>query len=240
MIEYLRETGSTNADLVARLRCGDHVPEGHWLVADRQRAGRGRQGRDWHDGAGNFMGSTPVRLGTGDPPPGSLALVAGLAVHAAVSPYVAAGRQLQLKWPNDVLVDGAKLAGILLEREGDAVIVGIGVNLAAAPSIEGRATASLAEFGPAPTRDDFAEALARQFAVDVERWRHYGLEPVVRRWLAVGHPLGAPLCVTGAGAASGPLAGTFAGLSADGALQLRLDNGTTQTIHAGEVHFPAS
>lgn len=228
MIEFVPETGSTNADLAARLRGGEIVPEGYWLVADRQSAGRGRQGRVWFDGLGNFMGSTVIHPRFGDPPAATLALVAGLAVHQAVSQHLA--EPAVLKWPNDVLVGRAKLAGILLEREGEAVIAGIGVNLASAPDLPGRAAVALSAFGPAPDRDLFAEALARQFALEVERWRNFGLEGVVNRWIAAAHPVGTPLDAEGT-------KGTFAGLTPEGRLQLRLADGSMRTIDAGEVNF---
>jgi BirA family biotin operon repressor/biotin-[acetyl-CoA-carboxylase] ligase len=232
LIERLPETGSTSADLAARITGGEWLAEGHWLVADRQSAGRGRQGREWCDGAGNFMGSTLVRLAPGDPVPGTLALVAGLAVHEAVSPHVPPPERASLKWPNDVMVGAAKLAGILLERVGDSVVVGVGVNLAAAPIVPGRETVALSRFGPAPDRDMFAATLAASFAREVERWRHYGLGPVIARWLAAGHPVGTALRVGDEG-----LGGTFAGLADDGALRLTLADGTTRTIHAGEVNL---
>ncbi len=235
MIQTVPETGSTNADLSARVASGDRAGEGDWLVADRQTAGRGRQGRAWFDGHGNFMGSTLVRLHPSDPTPGTLALVAGLAVLEAVAPLVPPPHCPQLKWPNDILIGGAKLSGILLERSGDAIIVGVGVNLAAAPVVEGRQTIALSAFGPAPDRDLFAASLAQGFALELERWRTFGLEPLVRRWLAAGHPPGTPLLVGEPG--EEPLRGEFAGLTADGALQLRTADGTTRVIHAGEVRL---
>lgn len=235
MIEYCTETGSTSEDLSSRLRAGELVPEGLWLVADRQVSGRGRGGRAWSDGSGNFMGSTLIRLGHGSPPAGTLALVAGLAVHEVISTLLPEGQAAVLKWPNDVMIGGAKLAGMLLEREGDAVVLGIGVNLSVAPQVEGRETVALSAFVPAPDRNHFAAALAGCFALELERWRHFGLGPIVNRWLRAGHPIGTPLDVGEPG--EKPLSGTFAGLSADGALQLRLAGGTTRTIHAGEVRF---
>lgn len=235
MIEFCAETGSTSADLAARVRVGEFVPEGHWLVADRQLSGHGRGGRAWYDGAGNFMGSTLVRPGHGDPPAGTLALAAGLAVHEVVSAFLPQRHVATLKWPNDVMVGRAKLAGMLLERERDAVVLGIGVNLAAAPKVEGRETIALSGFGAAPDRDYFAAQLACGFALELERWRTFGLEPIVARWLKVGHPVGTPLEVGEPGEEA--LSGTFAGLAGDGALQLRLAGGTTRTIHAGEVRF---
>ena len=238
MNQTVPETGSTNADLAARLGAGDMVREGDWLVADRQSAGRGRQGRTWFDGAGNFMGSTVVRLGAGEPPAGTLALVAGLALAEAVAPLIPPPQLAQLKWPNDVLIGGAKLAGILLERLADSVVVGIGVNLASAPELPDRDTIALSAYGPAPDRDTFATSLAQSFDRELERWRTFGTESLVRRWLIAGHPLGTPLLVGEPG--DEPLSGTFAGLTGDGALQLRLADGTTRVLHAGEVRLAVS
>lgn len=235
MIEYVSETGSTNADLAARLAAGERLAEGTWLVADRQNAGKGRPGRTWFDGAGNFMGSTLVRLGPGDPPPGTLALAAALALHEACAPHIPPPHRAELKWPNDLLIGGAKLSGILLERAGDAVVVGIGVNLSQAPDLTDRTTIALSAFGPPPDRDLFAQSLAAAFSLELERWRQAGLEPLIRRWLAAAHPLGTPLALGEPGEA--PRLGTFAGLTSDGALQLRLADGTTQTVHAGEVRL---
>jgi len=233
LIRFVTESGSTNADLAAAVRAGERVVEGHWLVADRQTAGRGRQGREWLGGSGNFMGSTVVQPGPGDPTPRTLALLAGLALHETVSALLAAPSALSLKWPNDLLIGRAKLAGILLEREAGTVIVGIGVNLARAPIVEGRDTIALAALGPAPDRDTFAAALAAAFDRELERWRTVGIEPLLRRWQAAAHPLGAPLTVHGP---DGTIAsGTFAGLGADGTLQLRLEDGAVRPIHAGDV-----
>lgn len=235
MIETVAVTGSTNADLLARLAAGEPLGDGFWLVARRQNAGRGRLGRIWNDGAGNFMGSSVVRLASGDPHAGSLALVAGLAAQEAVEPFLPAPHSAMLKWPNDLLVDGAKLAGILLERIGDAVVVGIGVNLAQAPSLPDRATCALGDLVPAPDVDAFAARLTAAFAAQLALWRSYGLGPLVARWQAVAHPLGTPLSV--AEPASGVLQGHFAGLDEQGALRLALADGTTRIIHAGDINL---
>lgn len=237
LIHTVPATGSTNADLAARLQAGDLLSEGDWLVADRQTAGKGRQGRAWFDGLGNFMGSTVVRPAHGDPSTATLALLAGLALTEAVGPLIPPPHRAELKWPNDLMIAGAKLSGILLERVGDAVVVGIGVNLAAAPELPDRATIALAQFGPVPDRDAFAASLARCFDRELERWRTVGLAPLVSRWLANGHPRGTALLVGEPGET--PLAGTFAGLTDDGALQLRHADGTTRVIHAGEVRLAA-
>ena len=232
MIRVTAETGSTNADMLARLAAGERIPEGDWLVADRQTVGRGRQGRSWLDGPGNFMGSTVVHVSPRDPPPASLSFVAALAVYETVLARLGHPRDLQLKWPNDVLLGGGKFCGLLLEREGSSVVVGIGVNLSSAPRAEARARA-LAEYGPAPERDAFAADLAARFDLELSRWRQFGLEPILNRWLAAAHPVGSTLTVHEPNGSR--VSGAFDGLEFDGALRLRLAEGSTRVIHAGDV-----
>lgn len=232
-LEIVSETGSTNADLLTRLAAGEPVREGSWHIADRQSAGRGRQGRAWLDGPGNFMGSTAVRLSSGDATPASLSFVAALAVYEALLGHVATPRSLVLKWPNDVLLGEGKVAGILLERAGDAAVIGIGVNLAWAPALPDRATGHLRTVGPAPGRDVFARDLAASFDRELGRWRQFGLESIFSRWLAAAHPVGAPLSIHGADGVR--VSGAFDGLEPHGALRLRLVDGTVRVIHAGDV-----
>ncbi|MXO72279.1 biotin--[acetyl-CoA-carboxylase] ligase [Altererythrobacter buctensis] len=232
------ETGSTNADLLTRLASGEALPEGFWLIADRQTAGRGRQGRPWLDAPGNFMGSTLVRLSPDDPPAASLSFVTALAVYACVSGQIAAPASLQLKWPNDVLLAGRKFCGILLEREGPFAVIGVGVNLAAAPPLADRSTLALAERGARPDRDLFAADLAARFAIELARWRKQGTGPMFSRWQAAAHPPGTRLSVhDGAGTR---VAGTYDGLEPDGALRLVRDDGTLARIHAGDVSHEGS
>lgn len=235
MIEVIPETGSTNTDLLARLAAAEAVPDGYWLIADRQSAGRGRQGRVWFDGSGNFMGSTVVHLRAGDPAAGTLALVAGLALHEVITARLAPPVRAELKWPNDVMIGRSKLAGILLERAGDAVVVGVGVNLSRAPEVDGRSVCAMAYYGPAPDRDRFAADLSARFAQEVALWRGAGLSGLLVRWTAAAHPIGTPLETGDPG--SDPERGAFAGLTPDGALQLRLADDTCRVIHAGEVRL---
>ena len=232
MIRILDETGSTNADLLA---LGRDAREGDWLVARRQTAGKGRAGRQWEDGAGNFMGSTVVALRPGDPPPQTLALVAGLATAEAVAAVPGAPAGVMLKWPNDLLVAGAKLAGILLERAGEIVVIGVGVNLLRAPAVPGRTTTALADHNANIDPGDFAELLEDRFTEALARWRGGEWDGLRADWLARAHPLGTPLAVNGSDGQ--PIAGTFAGLGADGAALLRLADGTVRPIHAGDVEM---
>ncbi len=235
MIRLVDQTGSTNADLANALRAGDAVPEGEWLVARRQSAGRGRQGRIWFDGAGNFMGSCAVRLSEGGPPPASLSFVAALGVRDACAEALGSGEALGLKWPNDVLLDGGKLSGILLEMVRGSVIVGVGVNLARAPQLPDRKTAALADHGPVPDLASFAASLARHFATRLADWRSYGLGVTLQAFLnGAIHHQGSPLTVHDAEGMR--LSGIFAGLDeSDGALRLRLADGQERVIRAGDL-----
>ncbi|GAA4643707.1 hypothetical protein GCM10023115_16670 [Pontixanthobacter gangjinensis] len=179
------------------------------------------------------MGSTVVHCAPSDPPAATLALLAGLALYETCLPLCPDPSLLKLKWPNDLLLGRAKLAGILLEAQGASVVVGIGVNLAAAPELPDRATTALSRIGPVPARDHFAERLSTQFATELGRWRTYGLETVLRRWMGAALPLGTPLSVHDADKKS--QTGQFAGLAEDGSLLLRLEDDTIRVIHAGDV-----
>lgn len=232
-LDIVEETGSTNADLLARISGEETIAEGHWLVADRQTRGKGRQGRNWLDGPGNFMGSTIVHLSSHDPPPASLSFASALAVHETLATRIADPRALRLKWPNDILLRDAKLCGILLEREGNHVVIGIGVNLAAAPLLQDRRTESLAHMGPAPDRDLFARDLARHFDSELGRWRQFGAASLFDRWMTAAHPLGTRMSMHDE--RGKPVSGLFEGLEPDGALRLRLPDGGTRVIHAGDV-----
>ena len=204
--------------------------EGDWLVALRQDAGRGRQGRAWQSLDGNFFGSALIELRPSDPPAPSVALAAGLALVEALD--IAAPRPgLMLKWPNDVMLDGAKLAGILLERSGDRIVAGFGVNLAVAPAIEGRATAHL---GAAIAPPAFAPLLAASFARLLEAWRTAEPEAFARAWLARAHPVGTPLAVHMGKEEA--VSGIFAGIDPDGALRLNVA-GAIQIVRAGDVNL---
>ena len=207
------------------------LEEGVWLRAERQTIGRGRMGRSWVSPPGNLYASTLVRIRPSDPPSATLALVAAVALEETVSAYVP-GVAL-LKWPNDVLIQGAKVSGILLERAGDAVVIGIGVNLAHYPTDTDRRATSLATHNAAVAPEDFIETLAEAFARWVECWRGQGVDMIRRRWVAQAHPAGTPLNVRFPDGEA--IDGLFDGLDPDGALILRLADGTRRVIHAADV-----
>ena len=160
-----------------------------------------------------------------------MSLLAGLALLEAVE-QVAPGAELALKWPNDLMSGGAKLAGILLERQGDRVVVGIGVNLAGAPDLADRKATSL-DGSIAP--DSFAQLLAGRFAEWLETWRRADAIAIREAWLSCAHPIGSPLSVHG-----GPeqrIAGRFAGIDADGAMRLQREDGSIELVRAGDVEL---
>lgn len=195
-----------------------------------QDAGRGRQGREWVSEAGNFFGSTMVALAEGDPAPQSISLVAGLALIEAVDVAVP-NQPLMLKWPNDLMFGTAKLAGILLERSGDRVVVGFGLNLSSAPKLEGRDAAAL---NGVLLPQAFAPLLAGSFARMLSLWRSSDPEAFARAWLARAHPVGTRLTVHSN--AEEKVSGTFDGIEPDGALRLRR-NGGIDIIRAGDVEL---
>lgn len=195
-----------------------------------QDAGRGRQGREWVSETGNFFGSTLVALGDGDSAPQSLSLVAGLALIEAVDVAVP-NQPLMLKWPNDLMLGTSKLAGILLERSGDRVVVGFGLNLTSAPKLEGRDTASL---NGVLLPQAFAPLLAGSFARMLSLWRSSEAEAFAKAWLARAHPFGTRLTVHSS--LHEKVSGTFDGIEPDGALRLRRD-GDIDVIRAGDVEL---
>ena len=197
-------------------------------MALAQKAGRGRQGREWVSHRGNFFGSSLVALQPGDPATPSLSLAAGLALIEAVD-TAAPNQPLMLKWPNDLLLQGKKLAGILLERSGDRVVAGFGVNLAVAPDLPEVRTASL---GAAISPEAFAPLIAARFARLLALWRS-AENTAARPWLAWAHPIGTPLAVhTGKELT---VSGTFAGIDPDGALRLRHPDGAIEIVRAADV-----
>jgi BirA family biotin operon repressor/biotin-[acetyl-CoA-carboxylase] ligase len=224
-IRIVERTGSTNADL---LNDADAV-EGDWLVAKSQDAGKGRQGRRWVSAEGNFYGTTLVRLRPSDPPAQILSLAAGLALIEAIDAAVP-GQALMLKWPNDLMLTGRKLAGILLERNGDRVAAGFGVNLGSAPTLDDRQAASL---GAAIAPEAFAPLLAASFARLLELWRTNESSALVRAWQERAHLPGTRLTVHIG--KDEMLSGRFAGLQMDGGLRLILDNGEIEVIRAGDI-----
>ncbi|MBM3486809.1 MAG: biotin--[acetyl-CoA-carboxylase] ligase [Alphaproteobacteria bacterium] len=229
----LVETDSTNDDCRRRIARG----AGHGLAvrAERQTAGRGRRGRRWESPAGNLHLSLVVTIP--DRPVAELAFVAGLATAEAVAVLVPANHALRLKWPNDLLLDGRKLGGILIEREGAFAIIGIGVNVAVAPQVAAYPATALAAIGGPPVGlDDLARRIAAAIETWYLRWRDDGFAPVRAAWLGraagLGETMEAHLPTT-------RLCGIFRTLDADGALVIEDATGTMHRVTAADVLSPA-
>lgn len=191
-------------------------------------------GRDWVEVPGNLYCSTIVRLRGQDPAAHTLALVAGIAAHEAIAGRLAGpDDRLRIKWPNDILWDGAKLCGILLERTGDAVIVGFGINVTDHPPDLARAVTSLSAIGGQGAASDVLADLVGAFARRLHAWRVEGLRAVSLAWGVRALPPGTSVRVEAPD--SEAISGAFSELAEDGALILRLANGATRAIHTGDV-----
>lgn len=169
-----------------------------------------------------------------DPPAATLAFVAAVATYEAIkisTPMIG----LQIKWPNDLLsLGGEKLCGILLERKDDAIVVGIGANLAHAPDGTGRSVTSIAGLGATPMLPQpFVELLAKIFADQLEIWRTYGAEAIFNAWKDRAHPVGTAITVQMPDGEQ--LVGNYDGLTSEGALMLRLADCEIRAIHAADV-----
>lgn len=238
----LDAVGSTNDEAKALAAAG--AGHGTVVTARRQEGGRGRRGSGWDSPAGNFYGSVILRSGGTAQSAGQLAFVVALALADAV--LETSGLRPGLKWPNDLVLPaagGAKISGILLESETGAdgriawVVAGTGVNLTRHPRALDRPVTDLATAGGRSVDPDaFLAAYARALDGWERRWRRDGFAAVRDGWLARAVGLGGPAA---ARLPTGTLHGVAEDLAEDGALVLRLADGTSRRIAAGEVFFGA-
>lgn len=223
---------------MARAQAGE--ADGLAILAEGQTAARGSRGRAWAGTAGNLYLSILLRPRNAVEARGlgQWALLAGVVLIETLRAFETEPAALSLKWPNDVLRHGAKLAGILLDAgmgaDGlDWLVIGLGANLAAAPAVSGRQTASLGRHGAEPPAP---RAVTLALLDRLEHWRGRladdGFAPVHAAWLAAAHPLGTPITVSDARGARG---GAFAGLSPEGALLLEGPDGQLSLISTGDV-----
>jgi BirA family transcriptional regulator, biotin operon repressor / biotin---[acetyl-CoA-carboxylase] ligase len=234
------ETGSTNADALAAARAGDAGRL--WITATHQISGKGRQGRPWVSEHGNLYASLllidPARdvsaLGT-------LPLAVAVAVHGTITALPGAARHdLRIKWPNDILVDGKKICGILLEstvlEDGRlAVAIGVGINIAHHPDPALYQAADLSQLGIKTSPEDLFPQLASTVAATLDAWNHGRGFPQIRaEWLRLAKGQGEMIT---ANLPNGPIQGRFGDIDGEGRLVLTLQNGQTRSISAGDVFF---
>lgn len=237
-IEVVRQTGSTNTDLLARAASG--AAEGLVLAAEEQDAGRGRLGRSWVTPPGTALAFSALLRPSVIPAPrhGWLPLIAGISVAAATR--AVSGVDARLKWPNDVLIGDGKLAGILAEAAGGAVVIGIGMNVLTAPGElpagpGGLRPTSLLAAGAPVTREAVLIAILRALG---ERYERFRADPDPKRCGLLGEyhdlsaTLGQDVRVELPGGAF--LAGHATGIDDDGRLLVNAD-GKEHAVAAGDV-----
>lgn len=239
-LHALGEVASTNDEAVRLAETG--APEAQVVWARAQTRGRGRHGRSWASPVGNLYASVLLRPACSMRAAAGLSLVSGLAVVEALQTLGPGLAELKLKWPNDVLLGGAKVAGILLEsggggREGEAdwVVIGSGVNLASAPVDTPYPASSLAAAGfagltPALVLEGYLGRLDHWYRV----WRAEGFEAVRRAWLVHGFGLGSAIRLR---LAREELVGRFVDLTASGTLLLEQGDGRRREVAAGDVLY---
>jgi BirA family biotin operon repressor/biotin-[acetyl-CoA-carboxylase] ligase len=230
-VRHYDSVGSTNDEAMRLAREG--ALHGTVVHADAQSAGRGRLARRWASPPGNLYLSVVLRP---DVPPERIVefgFVAALAVADAVDALLPRRVRAALKWPNDVLVRGGKIAGILLEKTDEALILGIGLNVLQAPNGVSYQVSTIVGCGGLATVDGTRARLLTALGGWLDIWQHHGFEPVRTAWLARAHPVGEALTVRGG---ERLLAGTFAGIDTDGALLLNTREGRTRVL-AGDVQM---
>jgi BirA family biotin operon repressor/biotin-[acetyl-CoA-carboxylase] ligase len=224
--------GSTNAEALTRARAGERGPL--WITARRQTAGRGRRGRSWVSEPGNLYAS--LLLTDPSPPARSaeLSFVAGLALHDAIAGRIPGlSARLGLKWPNDLLIDRCKFAGILVEGEGPAVVVGIGVNCVHHPAGTEFPATDLATAGVRTTPESVFAQLSAAMALRLAQWnRGAGFADIRTDWLARAAGLGKTIHVA---LDDTNLSGQFETIDDTGRLMVRTADGKLRPVAAGDV-----
>ena len=233
---HLPTVDSTNAE--ARRQADAGADAGLVVTADTQTGGRGRRGRHWVSPPGNLYCSILLRP---DWPPAEAAL-SGFAISLAVAETVAvvlpAGADVRCKWPNDVLVDDRKIAGILIESAASAcarldwLVAGIGVNVASHPQIADRPAVSLRSLGSDATLEDVLPVLVETVAGRVADWRTRGFDAIRDRWLTRAWRLGESVNLVAGG---DTVTGAFHGIDTDGGIVLELPGGTRRSLGHGEL-----
>lgn len=238
-LAFFNKVESTSAEALRRAEGGE--PEGLWVWALKQSAGRGRAGRRWESPPGNLYASLLLRPSCSMETALQLVFVAGLALHDTVDGAFR-GRAL-LKWPNDLLLAGRKSGGILLEsvattaNEGVTVVIGTGLNLACHPANALTPATDLASHGIVLTPNQGFERLARATARRLAAWREgAGFERIRADWEERAMPVGQDIRVR---VGDGDRMGTYAGIDAKGALRLRDADGSEHRITTGDVFLAA-
>jgi BirA family transcriptional regulator, biotin operon repressor / biotin---[acetyl-CoA-carboxylase] ligase len=219
--------GSTNDE--ARRLVSGAAAHGTVIHADEQTAGRGRLTRTWFSPPGNLYVSIILRTGLPPSRTTELSFVAALAVAATAKALLPAQADIILKWPNDVLVNGGKISGILLEHVEDATVIGIGFNIMHAPQDLTYRAATIVGSGGIASVVSARTILLDQLGDLLRQWEEGGFTPIREAWLAHSYPIGTDIEANIEGRKVG---GRFAGLAADGALLLETADGIQRIVAA--------
>ncbi|HEX2917497.1 MAG TPA: biotin--[acetyl-CoA-carboxylase] ligase [Edaphobacter sp.] len=221
--------GSTNDE--ARRLATENAASGTVVHADEQVAGRGRRARGWVSPPGNLYISILLRTGLPVTRTPELSFLTAVAVAEATEALLPRNIAIRLKWPNDVLVGDAKIAGILIEQADDAVIIGVGLNILHAPSLDTYKTTAVVLQGGLASVDSARDMLLERLRRLIGVWSADGFGPIRKLWTNRSFSIGAAIQVNMGGE---PVQGRFAGLAADGALLLDTAQGRKR-IMAGDV-----
>jgi BirA family transcriptional regulator, biotin operon repressor / biotin---[acetyl-CoA-carboxylase] ligase len=230
---------STNEE--AKRLAATGAPAGTLIWAGEQLAGRGRRGRGWTSPPGNLYLSLLLRPGCVPSIACQLNFVAAVALAEAAVVLLPSGVPVALKWPNDVLINGAKVSGILLEAAAaadhmiDWLVIGVGVNIASHPADTPYPATSLQREGVASTPAEVLEAFASSFERWHDVWREVGFTRVRDRWLASARGLGEPIEIR---LERETLHGRFSDLDETGALMLDMGKGGSRQVTTGDLFFP--
>ena len=231
---------ATSSSDLAWQAAGSGAPAGAAFLVGEQTAGRGRRGSGWSSARGGMYLSMILRPQVDASTLWGLSFVAALAIREAIAERLP-NQDVGLKWPNDVVVAGGKVCGLLLEARDGAVVIGTGVNIAPVPAVQGAKlpAISLQDLGDAATTPAMlAEAYATRLLAGAALWERDGFSAVRLEWLRHCAHIGARMKVTTGGAGSDvAIEGVFVDLGKDGALVLRDDTGTERRITTGDVEL---
>lgn len=241
-VEEVAEIDSTNEACRSRALQGE--PAGLVIRADRQTKGRGRRGRDWVSPPGNLYTSILLRPARPTAEVATLGFVVVVALGDAIEPLLPPSVAVHHKWPNDLLLAGRKVSGILLETQAAEpgaegfVVLGIGVNVVSHPAGTPYPVTDLQAAGAAPISPRaLLDRLLAAFAPVYAGWEAAGFAAIEPLWRRRAIGLGQPIEVR---LQDNALHGVFRDLDRDGALRLALEDGTERRVSAGDVYFPAS
>jgi len=236
-LSFFDEIGSTNSEALKAAKIG--AKGKHWFVSDNQISGRGRMGREWFSSKGNLAASLLLTTDLSPKTCSTLGFVAGVAAYRAIE-QSRVGSKILLKWPNDILADGAKILGIMLESQllpnnNQAIVIGFGVNIVDAPKDMPYATSCLFDIGSSYDAKDFFNSLSNHWLEIYQIWNNgNGIKKVLEIWKKNAAGIGQEIHISNHGKT---ISGIFKDIDENGRLVVKTNIGKIEYISAGDVHF---